>query len=602
MTDVAQETTGAEQVIWDLTDLYAGVDDPAITRDLEKANALADRFAERYRGRVASLSAAELAQALYDAEELQELIGRLGTFASLQWATDTNNAAYGALLQRIQEAGSQLHQKTLFFDLEWANIPDERTQITADPALARWRHYLENALRTRPHLLTEPEEKILSEKAVTGVQAWNRYFGESLSAQRYDFDGKKVPQDVVLRALYLPDRETRRRAADAMTAGLRETLRMSTFVFNTILADKASNDRLRKYPTWISSRNLDNETSDETVQALIDAVTSRYDIVSRYYQIKRKLLGYDTLYDYDRYAPLASATSRYQWDEARDIVLNAYRAFHPRMAEIAGEFFDKRWIHAPAMPGKRSGAFASPNVPSSHPYVLVNYTGINRDVTTLAHELGHGVHMYLSRPKGALEAYTPLTTAEMASVFGEMLVFTDLMNREKDPAVQLSMLASKIEDTFATVFRQISMNRFEDAIHTARRTEGELSSERFAELWMKTQRAMFGDSVTLRDDYGLWWSYIPHFVNTPGYVYAYAFGELLVLALFNKYRQEGSSFAPKYLDVLAAGGSDKPENIMAKVGVDLTDPHFWQQGLATIDEMVNQLEDLVARQQKAANN
>ncbi len=594
MTQAVQEATGAESVVWDLSDLYKGIDDLAINRDLEQANTLADRFAERYRGRVAALNVQELADALREAEAFNDLAGRLGSFASLQWTTDTGNPAYGALLQRIREASSLLHQKTLFFDLEWANVSDERARIAADPSLARWRHYLESSRRFRPHLLTEPEERILSEKAVTGVQAWNRYFGEVLSAQRYDMDGQKVPQDVILRRLYVPDRDMRKRAADSVTVGLRDLLKTTTYVFNTILAETASDDRLRKYPTWISSRNLDNEASDEMVQALINAVTSRYDIVARYYTIKRQLLGYESLYDYDRYAPLAQEETRYVWDEARGIVLNAYQAFHPRMSEIAGEFFDKRWIHAPALPGKRGGAFASPTVPSVHPYVLVNFTATAKDVMTLAHELGHGVHMYLSRPQGIFEAYTPLTTAEMASVFGEMLVFNDLMNRETDRAVKMSMLASKIEDTFATVFRQISMNRFEDAMHTARRSEGELSPERFSELWMETQRAMFGDSVNLRDEYSIWWSYIPHFLNTPGYVYAYAFGELLVLALFNKYRREGPSFAPKYLEVLSAGGSDKPENILAKVDVDLTDPSFWHQGLATIDEMVTQLEGLVA--------
>ncbi len=594
MNQAVQEATGAERVLWNLGDLYRGSDDPAIARDLEKANAEADRFAERYRGRVASLSAAELAAALGEAEALNDLTGRLGSFASLQWATDTGNATYGALLQRIREASSLLHQKTLFFELEWANIPDEHAEITADPQLARWRHYLENALRIRPHLLSEPEEKILAEKAVTGEQAWTRYYGEVLSAQLYDLGGQKVPQGMILKQLYLPDRDLRKRAADSFTVGLRDTLKMATFVFNTILAEKASDDRLRKYPTWISSRNLDNEASDEMVEALIAAVTSRYDIVARYYRIKRQLLGYDELYEYDRYTPLTQAETRYPWDEARGIVLDAYRVFHPRMAEIAGEFFDRQWIHAPALPGKRGGAFASPTVPSAHPYVLLNYTATSRDVMTLAHELGHGVHMYLSRPRGIFEAYTPLTTAEMASVFGEMLVFNDLMNREPDRAARIAMLASKIEDTFATVFRQISMNRFENVIHTSRRNEGELPVERFGELWMDTQRAMFGDSVKLRDEYSLWWSYIPHFINTPGYVYAYAFGELLVLALFNLYRREGASFAPKYLDVLAAGGSDKPENILAKVGVDLIDPQFWHEGLTTIDGMVTQLEDLVA--------
>jgi oligoendopeptidase F len=598
MIDPTSALTGAEQVIWDLSDLYAGTDDPAINRDLAEAQALAERYAERYRGRVASLSAAELAEALTEAEKLTEQVGRVSTFASLQWNTDTTNAAYGALLQRVREIGSQIQQKTLFFELEWANIPDEQAEITADSALARWRHYLEDLLKYRPYLLSEPEERILTEKVVTGAGAWSRFFGEAVNALEYDLDGQKMPQSVVLRVLYSPDREARRRAADSLTSGLRPHLRIFAYIFNTIAADKASTDRLRKYPTWISSRNMANEISDETVEALVNAVTSRYDIVARYYTLKRRLLGYDQLYDYDRYAPLESAESHYQWAAAREIVLNAYGAFHPRLAEIAGEFFEKHWIHAPVLQGKRGGAFASPSVPSHHPYVFVNYTGVGRDVMTLAHELGHGVHMYLARPKGVLEAYTPLTTAEMASVFGEMLVFTDLMAREADPAVRRSMLASKIEDTFATVFRQISMNRFEHAVHTARRDTGELPVDQFNALWMETQRAMFDGSVTLREDYGIWWSYVSHFINVPGYVYAYAFGELLVLALFNKYKQEGPSFAPKYLDVLAAGGSDKPERILAKVGVDLTDPAFWQEGLAAIDDMVRQLEALVGEHDK----
>ncbi len=329
---------------------------------------------------------------------------------------------------------------------------------------------------------------------------------------------------------------------------------------------------------------------------MIDAVTSRYDLVARYYTLKRKLLGLDQLFDYDRYARLPSATERLvRWDEARQIVQNAYAQFHPRMAEIASMFFDKRWIDAPVRPGKRGGAYSSPTVPSVHPYVFLNYVGTPRDISTLAHELGHGIHQYLSRERGILQADTPLTIAEMASVFGEMLTFRALLERETKPAAQLALVTEKIEETFATVFRQISMNRFEDAIHTARREEGELSSERFSELWLKTQRAMFGQSVTLTEDYGVWWSYIPHFLHVPGYVYAYSFGELLVLALYARYRQEGAPFAEKYLEVLAAGGSDWPQNIISKLGVDLTDPNFWKLGLSETEALVSQAEALAAQ-------
>src|SRR5450432_3452862 len=427
MVDAIQEVTGAEDILWDLSDLYKGMDDPAIERDFTESQSKAEAFAARYRGKVATLSAQELAKALVETEQLSEQFGRVGNYAGLQWNTDTANQAFGALLQRTREAGSQFYQTMLFFDLEWANIPIEHIKIVDDPALARWRHYLLKMLDMRPYLLSEPEEKILAEKSVTGISAWTRYFGEVFGAARYDVEGQKVPQDVVLKRSYSGDRNVRRAAAESLTTGLQETLQTSTYIFNTMLADKTSDDRLRKFPNWISARNLDNEASDATVDALVSAVTSRYDIVARYYRLKKQLLGYDELYDYDRYAPLEESESRYSWNQAREIVVKAYAAFHPQMAEIATKFFDNNWIHAPALPGKRGGAFASPTIPSAHPYVFLNYTGTDRDVMTLAHELGHGIHMYLSRPKGALEAGTPLTTAEMASVFGEQLVFNDLM-------------------------------------------------------------------------------------------------------------------------------------------------------------------------------
>ncbi len=589
------QSNGSENVLWDLSVFYADPADPAIPRDLAEAQAAAERFAERYRGRVASLSAAELAEALRELEAIYEKMGGLSAYATLHWTTNTADPARGALLQRINEADAKLDQTLLFFTLEWTQLSDEAARIADDPALSRYRHHLHKQRRYRPHLLSEPEEKLLNEKAVTGRQAWARFFEETVSGLRYEWEGQLVPQAVVMRQLYSPEREVRRRAADSITAGLRPHVRTLSYVFNTLLADKASEDRLRRYPTWLSARNLANETTDQAVQTLVDAVTDRYDIVERYYALKRRLLGVEELFDYDRYAALPSAETRYTWQSARQIVLDAFGAFSPQMADVARQFFDQNWIHAPVVPNKSGGAFSHPTVPSAHPFIMLNYTGAARDVMTLAHELGHGVHQYLARQHGLFGAYTPLTTAEMASVFGEMLVFNDLMARESNPSARLAMLASKIEDTFATVFRQISMNRFEDAIHTARRAEGELSVERFSALWLQTQRAMFGASLTLRDDYGIWWSYVPHFIRTPGYVYAYAFGELLVLALFSRYKQEGAAFAPRYLEVLASGGSEAPERILAKVGVDLTDPTFWAQGLQIIDDMINDLEALTVQ-------
>ena len=598
-TQTTQERTGAEEVRWDLSDLYNGIDDPQIERDMAQTDARADSFAATYRGRVLSLDAEALYQAITEYEAIVEAANRLGVFAHLIWTTDAANPRYGALLQRLTEWEAQLQQTLVFFELEWTNAPDDFARaMLAHPALAHYRHWLEITRRYQPHRLTEPEEKILAEKSVTGRSAWARFFSELMGNTRYPFDGEELTQASILAKLYDPDRSVRQRAAQAFTDVLRQQLPTLTYIFNTLAADKASDDRLRKFPSWISSRNLDNQVSDEVVEALIEAVTARYDIVARYYHLKRRLLGLDRLYDYDRYAPLPAAEGHYRWEQAREMVLEAYGKFHPQMAEIAGQFFARSWIDAPPYPGKRSGAYSASAVPSVHPYVFLNFTGSARDVMTLAHELGHGVHQYLSREQGMLQQHTPLTTAEMASTFGEMLVFSDFMARESDPAVRLAMLAHKIEDTFATVFRQISMNRFEHAMHTARRTEGELPSERLSQLWLETQQAMFGDSIELTDNYAIWWSYVPHFLQVPGYVYAYAFGELLVLALFARYQQEGDSFAPRYLQVLRTGGSDWPEAILAPLGVDLTAPDFWQEGLREIEALVAQAEKLVAQMQE----
>lgn len=591
----ASRPTGAEDVTWNLAHLYAGADDPALNRDLDAADARAAALRERYYGRLAGLDAAALVEMLREYEAIVELSAKVESYAHLAWAADTNDPARGALLQRATERDSRLSQELVFVELEWAQAPDDvADRLIASPELARYRHFLEKARRYRPHLLSEPEEKILAEKSVTGRSAWTRFFDEALGAARFDYGGDQLPLTRVLNRLYSANRDERRSAAASVTAGLSDISRATTYVFNNLLADKASDDRLRHYPRWISARNLGNEVEDATVDALVAAVTSRYDVVARYYGLKRRLLGLDRLFDYDRYAPLPAADRAYTWDEGRDIVLGAYGGFHPRMAEIAARFFDERWIDAAIRPGKRSGAFSAGVVPSVHPYILVNYEARPRDVMTVAHELGHGVHQYLSRDRGMLQMHTPLTTAETASVFGEMLVFQAMTAAEQDPKVVLAMLTAKIEDSFATVFRQVSMNRFEDAIHTARREQGELTTERFGELWLQTQRAMFEGSVELTQDYGLWWSYVHHFTSVPGYVYAYAFGELLVLALYARYLEVGPGFAEGYLQMLAAGGSDWPREIVKPLGVDLEEPGFWNNGLGILDEMVQRAERLAS--------
>ena len=594
-----ERPTGAEDVIWDLSVFYTDFDDPRLEADIERLDELAAAFQANWRGKVARMTASDFVQAYQQMEIIYDLRGRLGAFAFLNFSTDTAQAEYQAAVARVEELESQLSQRMVFFALEWNALDDERANtILDDPALAEHRYTLEAERRYRPHNLTEAEEQISIEKSVTGSSAWTRFFTQLSSAFRVDWLGEQVNMTFVLNKLRDADRDTREMAWRKLSDKLQEKQMELTFIFNTLALDKANSDRRRGYASWVSSRNLSNKASDEVVEALVQTVTSNYDLVARHYHLKRALLGYEELYDYDRYAPLNLKESEafYNWETARAIVLAAFDNFSPDMQAVAKRFFDCGWIHAPVLPNKRGGAFAAPTVASANPFVFLNYLGDARDVTTLAHELGHGIHMYLSgQEKGLFALYTPLTTAEMASTFAEMLVFQDLMAAESDPEIKLSMLLEKIEDTFATVFRQISMNRFEDKMHNARREEGELTAERFNTMWLETQRDMFGDSLTITDEYGSWWSYVPHFLHTPGYVYAYSFGELLVLALYKMYQEAGADFVPRYLELLAAGDSDYPDRLLAKVGVDINAPRFWQKGIDVIAEWIEQAQNL-ARQ------
>ncbi len=597
MTDAVNERpTGAEEVVWDLSVLYSGMDDPKIDDDIEKLRALVDDFQNQFRGKVAEMTADDFVTAHEMTEQIYDLRGRLGSFAQLNFSTDTSNTDFQQFIARIQDVGSQLSQKMVFFDLEWNQLDDDKAQaIMDDPKLAKYRYHMEADRRYKPYNLSEPEEKILIDKSVTSGGAWTRFFTQLMSSFTFEWMDETVNMTFILNKLRDGDRDVREMAWRKLTDKLEEKSMELTFIFNTLALDKANNDKRRGYETWVSSRNLSNKASDAVVDALVTTVTGNYNIVERQYKLKKALLGYDELFDYDRYAPLNLKESEafYSWDEAKAIVLKAFENFSDEMKDAGQAFFDNNWIHAPVLPTKRGGAYASPTVASANPYVFLNYLGDTRNITTLAHELGHGIHMYLSGKKhGLWGLYTPLTTAEMASTFAEMLVFQDLMAAEDDKEVQLSMLVEKIEDTFATVFRQISMNRFEDKMHTARRSEGELTTERFNELWLETQRDMFGDSVTMTDEYGYWWSYVPHFLHTPGYVYAYAFGELLVLALYKIYQEEGDSFVPKYINLLADGDSNYPDKLLAEVGVDINDPNFWQKGVDVVAEMVEQAETL----------
>ncbi len=587
----------AAGVRWKLEDLYAGPDDPAIDRDLDAALERARAFEERHRGKVAELAAPRLAAAVDELEAINEVMARAGSYAGLLFAADTSVPRHGALLQHVQERGTEIRKTLLFFELEWMKVSEEQaTALLADPALARRRHFLEASRRYRPHVLSEPEEAILEETANTGSRAFGRLFDELMADMRFRVDHGGEEQDLgeeeVLALLYAPERDLRREAARSLTEGLRRSARPLAFIFNTLVQDKAVDDRLRSYPSALAARHLANEIAPESAESLLHACVARYPLVARYYRLKAKLLGLDRLEDFDRYAPLDEASGERSFDEARRIVLDAYGDFAPEMADVARRFFDERWIDAELRPGKRGGAFCASTIPAAHPYVLLNYTGNLRDVMTVAHELGHGVHQYLARGQGLFEQDTPLTTAETASVFGEMLVFRRLLREEPDPRQRLALLCGKLEDAFATVFRQVAMTRFEESLHAGRRAEGELAIERINELWMAANRPMFGDSVHLSDDYAWWWLYIPHFVHSPFYCYAYAFGELLVLALLRRYDEEGGAFVPRYLELLRSGGSDAPDRQLRRIDLDITAPAFWDGGLAILEEMVAEAEAL----------
>jgi oligoendopeptidase F len=586
------ELTGAEDIAWDLSDLYDGGDDSRLDADVQEADEAAAAFRDRYYGKVAELSAPELREAIEERERIESILTRAIYYAHLWFATDMADAARGALVARLTEKGAALDTQLLFFGLEIADLDDEAAEaLIEDDELEKWRHWLRSLRKFRPYLLSEPEEKIFTEKAVSGVSAWGRLYEELLGALRVQLDGDEIALEEAMSKLYSADRDLRRRAAEAVGEALAPGLRTRTYVFNTIVLDKSIDDRLRGYETWISSRNLRNETSDEAVQALVDAAVSRYDVPQRYYRLKAKLLGLDRLTYFDRFAPIGDDPTKVSWDEARDTVLGAYSDFSQETGDIIERFFAESWIDAPVRDNKRTGAFCATTIPDRHPYILMNFTGDRRSILTLAHELGHGLHGVLSNPLGLFNADTPLTTAETASVFGEALTFKRLLALEEDPQKRLNLLAGRIEDSIATVFRQIAMNRFEDSIHNERRDQGELSMERVEELWLDTQRTMFADSVDV-DGYGNWWSYIPHFMSTPGYVYAYAYGFLFALAIFRRYEQEGEAMVEPYLDVLRAGGSKSPEELAQIVGLDLTDPRIWESGIDALAAELDEAEAL----------
>ncbi len=587
--------TGAEGVTWNLSDLYLNLNDPQIEKDIEDAFSQAKSFEEKYRGKINSeiVNPPFLLQAVEELESISEQTGKLISYAYLMFASDTSNPKHGAFLQHVQEKTTEIRKHLMFFELEWIALPDGiANRLLEDAALSHYSHFLQTERRYKPHKLSEPEEKILDEKANTGSRAFMRLFDEVINNIRFkvNLDGriKHLTEAETLALLYDTERNKRKAGATGLTKGLKENAHVLNYIFNILVQDHASNDRLRFFSHPMASRHLDNEIDKATVDALMISCEKNFDMVEKYYNLKKRLLGIKKFLDYDRYAPIFPEGKTISYKESKEIVLEAFGLFSHRMAEIAKEFFDNSWIDAELRSGKRGGAFSHSTVPSVHPYVFLNYTGRLRDVMTLAHELGHGIHQYLSRKQGYFQCHTPLTTAETASVFGEMLVFHTLKESEKDPKTRLSLLCSKLEDIFATVFRQVVLTRFEEKLHHARRNEGELTSLRVNELWIEANKPMFGDSVKLTKDYASWWMYIPHFIHSPFYCYAYSFGELLVVALYQKYQNERNLFVPRYIELLSSGGSDAPEKLLARVGVDITDPDFWQGGLDLLREMVKE--------------
>ncbi|HEY8268599.1 MAG TPA: M3 family oligoendopeptidase [Xanthobacteraceae bacterium] len=584
---------------WNLADLYPGIDAPEVAADLARAEAECAVFEEAYKGKLAEIAAsaragAELGAAVVRYEKIEDLLGRLMSFAGLVHAGDTTDAKrakfYGDVQDKITAASTHL----LFFTLELNRIDDALIEkALGESAFGHYRPWVEDVRKEKPYQLEDRIEQLFHEKSVTGRGAWNRLFDETMAGLRFKVDGKELLLEQTLTLMQDPDESRRRAGSDAVAEVLKKNLRLFALVTNTLSKDKAISDRWRGFEDVADARHLSNRVEREVVDALVAAVRAGFPRLShRYYAIKARWFGKDKLDHWDRNAPLPKVETRtIGWDEARERVLNAYGAFSPKMAAIAKRFFDERWIDAPVRAGKASGAFSHPTVPSAHPYVLLNYQGKPRDVMTLAHELGHGVHQVLAAPNGALMAPTPLTLAETASVFGEMLTFRALLAETKNPAQRKAMLAQKVEDMLNTVVRQIAFYTFERKLHLERKN-GELTADKISELWMEVQGESLGPAIRLGSGYETFWAYIPHFIHSPFYVYAYAFGDCLVNSLYAVYEKAEAGFAERYLAMLAAGGTKHHAELLKPFGLDARDPKFWQSGLSVIERMIDEIEVL----------
>ncbi len=581
---------------WNLSDLFKSINDPNIDKTLATQHKRAQAFAKKYRGTITSKrTAEEILEILKAYESILQEAWKPEIYAALVHAADSKNPKHGALVQKTEQRGMEISKELLFLELELVQIEEKALQRwIKSPLLERYRHYLEKELMWKAHRLSEAEEKLMKDLSLTGRSAFTRLYDEELSHHIYKRprDNKEYSQEQLLDLLHHPKQSERKQAAEGYTQGLREQLRRLTFITNTLLQEKQTTDRYRHFESPEQSRHLANEIDQATVDAMTSAVTERFDIVQDFYTFKRKLLGLPVLYDYDRYAPIVSKEHTVSFEEAKAIVLDAFTRFSPRFAKLAQAFFDNGWIDTPQALGKRGGAFCMFVTPDLHPYVFVNFNGSTKQVLTLAHELGHGVHASLARKQNLLHFDMPLTVAETASVFAEMITFDAMKAKLTDPKERLTLLMQKIEEVFATVFRQTTMYRFEQDIHATSRQKGELTSEDINALWRRHQTNMFSNSVKLTKNYDVWWSYISHFIHTPFYVYAYAFGELLTLSLFAEYKKRGPGMVEDYLTFLEAGGSKSPDELVKPFGINLRDRTFWEGGIRLVEAMVREAKEL----------
>lgn len=583
---------------WDLSDLYTNISDPAIQETWNREQLRADQFSEKYRGKVTNdLPPATLLPLIQEYESILEQAAKPEIYAHLLVNAE-NTPTNSAFEQKMRQAGIELSQKLLFFELELSKVDaDILTRWSEHRTLKNYAHYLKRIADYRPHRLNEAEEKIISDFSLCGGAAFVRLFDEELAYKTFQLKQngkiKEVNTEETLHGLHSAKRGERKTAAAALTKGLNEEARRITFIANALFLQKKTTDKYYRFSSPEESRHVSNETTQAIVDAMSQTVAKRTDIVQDFYRFKKKVLGLETLYDYDRYAPIAGkSTTEIPFSEAQEIVLNAYRRFSPEFAEIAQLFFEEGWIDAAIRPNKRGGAFCMFVTTDTHPYVLLNYKGSLKDVMTLAHELGHAVHAYLAREQTYLNFDMPLTFAETASVFGEMLVFDDLRQRITNKKELFAIYLQKIEEIFATVFRQNAMYRFEQDLHQTYREKGELTTDEISGFWLTHQRAMFGSSVKMTDDYKIWWSYISHFFHSPFYVYAYTFGEILTLSLFAQYKERGTKMVKEYFNLLRAGGSKTPEGFLEPFELSLEDPNFWESGLNTIEELVREAKAL----------